>query len=111
MVAAIARHMSERCSPEYRWSSLHATGHLGGAVPILHAGIGRLHRCQPGRRRRLIRALGYEPAGTYSHTVAAGVHELCSLTPNQQAQLNLDPYFSGRFDYAIDDHALTRPAR
>jgi nucleoside-diphosphate-sugar epimerase len=50
--------------------------------------------------------LGYQPAGTYSDTVAPAVQELLELSPEQRTRLENDPYFDQRFDYAIDDAAL-----
>jgi nucleoside-diphosphate-sugar epimerase len=50
--------------------------------------------------------LGYQPAGTYSDTVAAAVQELLELPYEQRTGLENDPYFDRRFDYTIDDAAL-----
>ena len=50
--------------------------------------------------------LGYQPAGSYSHTVAPAVHELLELSCDERARWRDDPYFDRRFDYTIDDAAL-----
>ena len=50
--------------------------------------------------------IGYTPVGTYAETVAATVHELRALPPADSAAIDADPFFTGRFDYALDDAAL-----
>jgi nucleoside-diphosphate-sugar epimerase len=52
-------------------------------------------------------ALGYQPAGSYRQTVLAVVEELCALSAEQQARLTADSDFPDRFDYALDDAALS----
>ena len=52
--------------------------------------------------------LGYEPAGSYAETVRPIIRELCRLSVPQRARLDEDPFFAGRFDYAVDDAALRR---
>jgi hypothetical protein len=51
--------------------------------------------------------LGYQPAGTYAETVTAAVQELLELSHQQRTRLGLDDYFHRRFDYGIDDAALS----
>jgi len=55
--------------------------------------------------------LGYHPVGTYAQTVLASVQELMSLSTEQQERLTRDPYFAGRFDYALDNAALSHAER
>ncbi len=52
-------------------------------------------------------ALGYQPVGSYRQTVPAVVEELCAFAPSRQAQLTADSDFPDRFDYALDDAALS----
>jgi nucleoside-diphosphate-sugar epimerase len=52
-------------------------------------------------------ALGYQPVGSYRQTVRPVVEELCALSPERQAQLTADSDFPERFDYALDDAALS----
>jgi len=58
--------------------------------------------------------IGYMPVGTYAETVATTVRELLALSPAAAAAIDADPFFEGRFDYALDDAALaaasTRPS-
>jgi inactivated superfamily I helicase len=51
-------------------------------------------------------SLGYRPVGSYAETVAPAVQSLGALSTEQQARLASDPFFEGRFDYAVDDRAL-----
>ena len=51
-------------------------------------------------------AIGYLPVGTYAETVAETVHELLALSPAGAAALDADPFFTDRFDDALDDAAL-----
>ncbi|RKR73952.1 NAD-dependent epimerase/dehydratase family protein [Frondihabitans australicus] len=51
------------------------------------------------------RTLGWR-APTYAATVGAAVDELLSLSPDEQAALSVSDYFTGLFDYSVDDAAL-----